>query len=139
MAGPVKVKGLADLRKRIIQMLPRDAVLKQREVNEQNAGDFFDLVESVIPRDRGKLAGTLKKRASLFSPTATEVTIGGPEAPYPLHLAAGHRAADGSHVPPEDFWFAPLYLVKKRTKARSARALNAVVRKFAAEKLAQND
>lgn len=133
-----KVEGMAALRQRILKTLPDAAKKKIAAANEKNATEFRDLVAQIIPRGDPRapnLIDTLEMRPGDKSETAFLVTIGGPEAPYPLHLEGGHRTADGVHVPATPYWNPAKVVLKKRAKRRSATALREAVQITAAGQL----
>ncbi len=123
----VKTKGLGWLLSKI-DRIPAEVQTAIREANEQNALEFMNGVLRIIPREEGKLAGTLVKEPGK-TPLAVRVAIGGPGAPYPAHLEFGHRDGAG-HVPAKPFWFTTLRLNRKRFRAKTARAASAAIKKL---------
>lgn len=133
-----KTEGMAALRKRILETLPKATKDKMREANEKNATEFRDLVARTVPHghpESPNLGQTLTMGPATRSEIGVAVSIGGPEAPYPLHLEAGHRTKQGKHVPGKPFWNPAKQVLKKRAKGRAARALTAAVKITAAGKL----
>lgn len=129
-----RVEGLDSLRERVLRRLPASAKAKVKAANDKNADEFMGLVRRAIPpgedEDGAHLVDTLVKDE--VSETGVSVSIGGPQAPYPLHLEGGHRARDGSHVPAKPGWNPAKRVIRKRAKGRSARAMNAAVKQIAA-------
>lgn len=110
---------------------------KMKGANEASAREFAALVERIVPKgapgenDAARLVDTLEVRpVGGDEGVAVEVTIGGPAAPYPLHLEAGHRAANGEHVPGKPYWNPARRVLRKKLRARAARALNAAVKEL---------
>ena len=120
-----KVKGLEQLLAKFAR-IPGSVQAAARDANDQNALEFMRGVLAVIPREEGKLSGTLTKEAGK-TPTAVKVAIGGPETPYPAHLEFGHRDGKG-HVPAKPFWFTTLRVNRKRFQGRSSRATSKAIR-----------
>jgi hypothetical protein len=131
-----RVEGLDRTRDRVLRRLPAAAREKVKAANDKNADEFMGLVRRAIPavEVEGReihLIDTLVKEE--VSETGFSVSIGGPQAPYPLHLEGGHRAADGSHVPAKPGWNPAKRVIRKRAKGRSARAMNAALKQISAE------
>lgn len=133
MASSARTQGLQAFRQRVISRLPKAARDTIQEANEKSADDMVGTIRRIIPKgdDRApELLSTLEKRPgdAEFGGLGVIVTIGGPNAPYPLHLEAGHKAPDGSHVPPKPFWNPAKQLVSKRHKGRARRALSKAIK-----------
>lgn len=125
-----RTEGLAEFRQRVLQRLPKEAKDQMAKANEKSADEFFSLVERIIPRgddEDGHLADTLVKEA-IPGGVGFKVSLGDAAHPYPLHLEGGHLAADGSHVPPVEFWNAARHQVAKRHKGRASRAISKAVK-----------
>lgn len=102
-----------------------------RKANQANADEFAGRVAAIIPRgdpSNGNLVDTLVVRPGEESETAVLVSIGGPGHIYPLHLEAGHRSKDGTHVPAKPFWNPAKRVMRKRARSRGARALSKAVK-----------
>lgn len=128
MARTARTEGLAKLRATLLARLPSEARAEMRKANEKSADDFMQTIRKIIPEgdaEAPELIDTLAKQN--VDEVAVEVSIGGPSAPYPLHLEAGHKARDGSHVPPKPFWNPAKRVVSKRHKGRAARALRKAI------------
>jgi hypothetical protein len=121
----VKVQGLEALLAKWARV-PESVKANVKAANDRNAEEFMAAVLRIIPREEGKLAGTLEKVAGK-TPTAVKVQIGGPEAPYPAHLEFGHRDGKG-HVPAKPVWFPTLRVNRKRFRGRTARAVSAALK-----------
>lgn len=133
MAG-TKVENLKIWRQRMIGVLPKAARDELREANEKSADQFMETIRRILPvgePERGHLLATLSKRAGdpEFGGLGVIVSLGDAAHPYPLHLEAGHKAADGSHVPPKPFWNPAKRLVSKTHRGRAQRALTKAVKK----------
>lgn len=130
MARSAKVEGLERLRQRVLSRLPAAAKAEIRKANERTAADFMKTVQRIIPKgdpERGHIVDTLRSEPVAAS-TGVAVTIGDAAHPYPLHLEAGHKAPDGSHVPGKPAWNPAKRLARKRHKGRAARALRAAIK-----------
>lgn len=127
-----RVENLDRLKRRALSVLPAQAVQQLKKAHNTNADEFMGLVRQAIPEGDDRrdphLIETLKKEDAAGSTTGVAVSIGGPEAPYPLHLEGGHRTASGSHVPAKPAWNPARQVIRKRAKSRSARAMNAAVK-----------
>jgi len=124
-----KVEGLERLKARV-SALPEKAKAELRVANERNATEFEAMVRSIIPTGdpaNGHLKDSLVKGPGITE-TGVVVTIGGPQAPYPLHLEAGHRNADGTHTPAVPFWNPAKRVLRKKQKGRATRAMNKAVK-----------
>lgn len=124
-----RVEGFERLKARI-KALPEAAKKELKIANERNAAEFEALVRSIIPvgdPENGHLRDSLAKGAG-ETETGVLVTIGGPRAPYPLHLEAGHRNPDGSHTPAVPYWNPSKRVLRKKQKGRASRALNKAVK-----------
>jgi hypothetical protein len=124
-----KVEGLASLRAKMLRLAGPEGERGMRVANERNAKEFTALVARIIPRgdpSNGNLVSTLRQ----YSPggIAQAVEIGGPNMPYPLHLEAGHRMPDGSHVPGKPFWNPAKRVLAKKAKGRAVRAERAAIK-----------
>ncbi|HYC66645.1 HK97 gp10 family phage protein [Brevundimonas sp.] len=125
-----EVQGLKRLQDRT-QRLPEAAREQMRRANEKNASEFKAKVEAIVPHTGDDKGGDLRSTlvmAKTDNDTGYTVSIGGPEAPYPLHLEAGHMGPDGKPVPGKPFWNSAKRVLKKRAAARASRALNAAIR-----------
>jgi hypothetical protein len=102
--------------------------------NKDNANEFASAVARIIPidddphHDGEHLVATLAVTPGKTA-TGTDVTIGGPDAPYPAHLEFGHMD-HGKHVPAKPYWFTTLRVLKARFRARWSRAMNKAVKVF---------
>jgi hypothetical protein len=133
-----KVEGIQAFRQRVLGTLKPEARKLMADANQKNAQEFHDLVAQIVPRGDPKppnLADTLVMRPGDQTSTAFLVSIGGPGAPYPLHLEGGHRTKGGAHVPAEPFWNPAKRVLRNRARRRAQRALNAAVKLTAAQKL----
>lgn len=123
--GRTTVAGLTRLRKRVLDRYPDAAREEIKKANDRNADEFMGLVRRILvkgdPRN-GHLVDTLEKQDG--EDTGVIVTIGGPAAPYPLHLEGGHRAPDGSHVPAKPFWNPAKRVLRPKTRGRASRAMS---------------
>jgi hypothetical protein len=132
-----EVKGLD--RRRSIVLARFKAIQKAniRDANEKNADEFASQVVSAISHTSAELpaAGHVPLeqtvRKEQFGEVGFRVSIGGPQAPYPLHLDAGHMASDGKHVPAQPFWWVTLRLLGSRFRSRRNRAQSAALKAFA--------
>jgi hypothetical protein len=129
-----RTEGLQAFRRKVLERLPAAAKEEMRRANDKSADDMVATVRRVLSGlgdDKApELDSTLEKRPgdAEFGGLGVIVTIGGPNAPYPLHLEAGHKAPDGSHVPPKPFWNPAKRLVSKRHRGRARRALSKAVK-----------
>lgn len=122
-------EGKERFRRRMIERLPQAARAEIEKANDANAEEFMTGVRRIIPRGdpaNGNLVDTLEKRRG--TGTGVIVSIGGPNQPHPLHLEAGHKARDGSHVPPKPFWNPTKRILRKRMQGRASRALTKAVK-----------
>jgi hypothetical protein len=130
VAISAKVEGLERLRARMMALVGPDQEGALLKANTASAREFERLVRSAVPVGDpagGHLVSTLGSRQ--VGPTGVEVSIGEPGSQgYPLHLEAGHRARDGSHVPGKPFWYPAKRLTKKRARSRIVRAERAVIK-----------
>lgn len=128
-----EVLGLKRLQDRT-QRLPELAREQMRRANERNATEFRDKVASIVPHSGDEKGGDLRSTLEMGradradNETGYFVSIGGPEAPYPMHLEAGHMAPGGKKVEAKPFWNPAKQVLKKRARGRAARALNKVVK-----------
>lgn len=120
-----KIHGLEALLKKIAA-IPLSVQAATKKANEQNAREFMQVVAAIIPVESGKLVGTLREGPGK-TPTAVQVSIGGPEAPYPAHLEFGHRTKSG-HTPAKPFWRTTLRVKRKRFRGRTSRAASKAIR-----------
>lgn len=130
------IKGL-DRRLHALQALGPAGIAAVKAANEVNAREFASAVAQVVPvgddekREGARLASTIQVLPGKWS-TSMQVSIGGPEAPYALHLEAGHMTKSGKHVPGRPYWWTTMRLHYRQYRARTARAVNlAVKRAFA--------
>lgn len=127
-----RTEGMDAYRRRMLSLIPERLQANIRDANDKNAEEFMGLVRRIIPKGEpadGNLVETLEKRAG--EGTSVIVTIGGPEAPHPLHLEAGHKNPDGSHTPPKPYWNPAKRVLRKKARGRSARALNKAIKETA--------
>lgn len=127
-----RTEGLRRLSRRA-RILPAVGRAEIAAANDKSADDFVALVRRIIPKgdtEQPELESTLAKQAGSAEDGETGVTvsIGGPQAPYPLHLEGGHRAANGKHVPGRPFWNPARQVTNKRHKSRAARALRKAIK-----------
>jgi len=132
MAKSARTENLQRWRQKVLERFPKAAREAMREANNKSADEMMATVRRIIPEGdelAPELISTLEKRAGdpEFGGLGVMVTIGGPQAPYPLHLEGGHKAPDGSHVPPKPFWNPAKRVTAKRHKGRSARALRKAI------------
>ena len=132
-SGRTTTEGLDQLKAKLLQRLPRAARAQIRLANEKSAAELMSRVLVIIPVDAAgtdgvHLRNSVKRGDFADGDTATFVSVGSAEAPYPAHLALGHRAKDGTHVPGKDFWYAPKRVLRKRVNARMARAMSAAIK-----------
>lgn len=129
MAARVSPADLDRLRAKVLGKLPAAAKSKLKAANVKNADDFFGRVQPLIPREDGSdprrspgtLASTLTKGEQ--GELGAFVALGGPAAPYALHLEAGHRTKNGATVPPKRFWNPVRRLMRKTARSRQTRAI----------------
>lgn len=127
-----RVEGLQRLRQKVLQRFPAEARKAMKDANEKSAQEFAATVRRIIPKGdelAPELDQTLEVRDgdAAFGGLGVLVSIGGPLAPYPLHLEAGHKAPDGSHVPAKPFWNPAKRIVAKKHKGRASRALRKAI------------
>ena len=125
-----EVLGLKRLQDRT-QRLPEAAREQMRKANERNASEFKAKVESIIPHTGDDRGGDLKSTLTMAktdNDTGYTVSVGGPEAPYPMHLEAGHMGPGGKPVPGKPYWYPAKRVLKKRAAGRAGRALNATIK-----------
>lgn len=132
MAG-AKTENLKRWRQKVIAAFPKAAREAMMEANDKSADEFVDTVRRLAPvgdPERGHITDSLVKRQGdpSFGGVGVLVSIGDAAHPYPLHLEAGHKAADGSHVPPDPFWNPAKRLVTKTHTGRAQRALSKAVK-----------
>lgn len=127
-----KTENLKRFRQRVAALLPKAAKDEMLKANNKSADDFVQTLERILPvgdERRGHLKTTLRKRQgdAEFGGLGVIVSLGDEAHPYPFHLEGGHKAPDGSHVPPKPAWNPAKRLVAKRHKGRAARALRKAV------------
>lgn len=130
MAGP-EIQGMSRWQAKIRARLPAALKAEVKAANGKSADEFEKLVRRILPRgdgDDGHLADTLVKEDASGSDTGVQVSIGSPEHPYPLHLEAGHRAKDGTHVAGKPAWNPAQRVLAKRHKGRVNRAANKAIK-----------
>jgi hypothetical protein len=123
-----RVENLARFRTRVLSRFPKAAQDEMKKANRKSAEEFAATVRRIIPKGDAlapELDQTLEIRDG--DQTGVIVSIGGPQAPYPLHLEAGHKAPDGSHVPAKPFWNPAKRLASKKHKGRASRALRKAI------------
>lgn len=128
MARPVRVEGLERLKAKIAR-LPPVAKQKMAKKNEESARLMWGAARVRLDRgdpERGHLEDTLRVEKGQTE-TGYLVRVGGPGQPYPLSLEAGHKAPDGSHVPPQPFWYPAKAEVAKKHKRGMGTLLDEVV------------
>jgi hypothetical protein len=127
-----RTEGLRRLRQKVLERLPAAAREEMRRANDRSADEFEATVRRALnglgDDQAPELESTLEKRPGDPGEVGVIVSIGGPQAPYPLHLEAGHKARDGSHVPPKPFWNPSKAVVSKRHRGRARRALSKAVK-----------
>lgn len=131
-----RTENLQRWRQKVLSRFPESARQAMREANEKTADEFVAKVRQIIPKgddSAPELEDTLQKRSGdpAYGGLGVIVSIGGPEAPYPMHLEGGHKAPDGSHVPPKPFWNPAKRVIAKRHRGRTARALRKAVQSIA--------
>jgi hypothetical protein len=122
--------GLARWRTKVLQRFPAAVHENIKAANQQNATEFKDQVLAGIAHGDGTLEATVKLEP--VGEVGFKVSVGGPEAPYPLHLDAGHMTPAGVHVPAKPFWYVARRLLRKRFRARAARARTKAIHAVAA-------
>lgn len=128
-----KVEGLQRFRQKVLDRFPKAAKDEMRGANQKSAEEFAATVQRSLSGLGDELAPELVSTLQVrhgdpdFGGLGVLVTIGGPEAPYPLHLEAGHKARDGSHVPAKPYWNPAKRTLSKRHKNRGARALRKAI------------
>jgi hypothetical protein len=100
----------------------REALLRAQVTK---ADLFMGKILSVIPKEHGELAATVKADET---ETGAMVAVGGPEAPYPLHLDAGHLGPGGVHVAAVPFYYVSRRALKKKFASIDAASVNKAVR-----------
>lgn len=124
-----RTEGLERLQARIAK-LSQAARDQMARANERNAQEFHDKVEAIVPHTGDDVGGDLRATLKMEkgeTETGYIVSIGGPEAPYPLHLEAGHIGPDGKNVPATPFWYPARRVLRKRAQGRRTRALKQAV------------
>lgn len=128
MARGARTLGLERLKAKIAR-LPPAAKARMAKANEQSAGDMAGTARLLLKRGDpkgGHLEDTIRVEKG-ETETGYLTRVGGPGQPYPLHLEAGHKAADGSHVPPQPFWYPAKRKWAKAHKRKMGRVLQAAV------------
>ncbi len=116
--------------KRRIEKLSDAAKTKMEKANALNSAEFEAKVNAIIPHTGDAKGGDLKAtltRERGETETGWKVSIGGPGAPYPLHLEAGHMGPGGKPVPAKPFWNPAKRVLRKRAEGRRNRALKQAV------------
>jgi hypothetical protein len=129
-----KLVGIEEFRAKVLGRLKTEGRVQIRAANEANADEFVNQVSSSISHtterrtdaDHVPLEQTLVKEP--LGEVGFKVSIGGENAPHPLHLDAGHMTPDGKHVPAFPFWAISRRFLASRRKSRLARAQNAAVK-----------
>lgn len=124
-----RVEGLERLKARIAK-LSEAARARMTSANEKNAQEFHDKVAAIVPQTNDKYGGDLKATLTMEkgeTETGFLVSIGGKEAPYPLHLEVGHVGPDGKKVPATPFWYPAKRVLKRRAQGRRNRSLKQAV------------
>jgi hypothetical protein len=133
MARSSRTEGIKKFVQQVASRLPAAAKAQLKAANEKSADEFVSTLERILPvgdERRGHIRDTLKKRDGdpEFGGVGVLVSLGDAAHPYPLHLEAGHKAADGSHVPGKPAWNPAKRIVAKKHKARIARAANKAIK-----------
>jgi len=127
----IKAANLARMRARVLALAGPESEAAMLKANTGRAKLMAQTVRSALPRGdpaNGNLVDTLASH--VISSTGVEVAIGGPGAPYPLHLEVGHRARDGTHVRGKPFWFPAKRVTKKSSLSRIVRVERAAIKKI---------
>lgn len=123
-----RTEGLERLKARIAG-LPAAAKAKMRLANEDSARFMWGSVRIALKRGDpkgGHLEDTVRVEKGQTE-TGYLTKVGDAAHPYPLHLEGGHKAPDGSHVPPNPFWNPARKRALKRHKSKMKPLLQAVV------------
>lgn len=127
-----KTQGLDKLRRKLLSQIPSNLKAAMAEANATNAAEFTSKVAGILPTDEGDLLATLTNEPE--GEIGRKVAIGGPSAPYPLHLDAGHIDADsGAHVPAKPYWFVVRRTLRKRFRGRNSRAVSKALKAAATD------
>lgn len=129
-----EVKGLEEWKAAILGRLVPVAKERIRQANSESADDLVEQVREAIshttpPKEAEghvPLEQTLRKED--HGEVGFRVSVGGPEAPYPLHLDAGHMARDGTHVEAQPFWYVSLRFLSRSRRNRRTAAHRAAVK-----------
>lgn len=128
MAKRARVEGLERLKAKIAR-LPPTAKKNMTDLNQDSARRMRNAAMVRLDRgdpQRGHLEDTLRVEKGQTE-TGFLVRVGGQGQPYPLHLEAGHKAPDGSHVAPRPFWYPAKRETLKRHKAQMKHVLDETV------------
>lgn len=128
MARGAKTEGLDRLKAKVAR-LPAAAKARMADLNFDSARRMSNTARILLTRgdpERGHLEDTLRVEKGQTE-TGYLTKVGGPGHPYPLHLEAGHKASDGSHVSPQPFWYPAKRLQLKRHKQQMKSVLDATV------------
>jgi hypothetical protein len=125
-----RTEGLDKLRRKLVSQLPEGMRKNIRDANLKNAQEFKAKVLAIIPEDHGDLAASLTSED--VGDIGVKVSIGGPTAPYPLHLEAGHiDARTGEHVPAKPYWFPAKRVLRRRFTNRISRGVTKAIKDLA--------
>jgi hypothetical protein len=132
---------------RKVLALPDVVAKAAAKANNDNALDFMQQAAARIPKSSSDdhegaraehLINSLQKTSGggpgwsgdgqRQTGLAVTVSIGGPEAPYPMHLEGGHMAKNGKHVPGKPFWFPTIRVNKRKWKARRSSTVRAAIK-----------
>lgn len=132
-----KVEGLQRFRAKVLQRFPQAAHTEIKAANQKNADEFARTVKRSLSGLGDEKAPELESTIEVrdgdagYGGLGVLVSIGGPEAPYPMHLEGGHRTSSGTHVPAKPFWNPAKRAMAKKAKSRAGRALNKAVKAMA--------
>lgn len=134
----VKIKGRSSLQRKLAA-LPQVAKDEIRKALAQSAREITDLAESLVPKDSGKLAGSIgwtwgdapKGSMVLAQGSAGELTVtvyaGDDEAFYARWVEFGQQK-----MAAQPFFFVSYRALRKRAKSRIKRAQTKAAKKVAA-------
>jgi len=130
----LNVKGSAELQRRIAA-LPAEMIAHLKPAVERGANDMAGKLRSIAPvSDLEGHPGELK--ASIHTePGRHELSVAvivdardAAGKAYPAHVEYGHRTKGGVHVPAVRFFWVTYNVLKKRIRARMARAVTAAAK-----------
>jgi hypothetical protein len=128
MARSGRVEGFERLKAKISR-LPAAAKKRMSDANHDAARRQVNAARIRIdrgPHEHGHLEETLKVVEGQTE-TGWYATVGGGEQDYPLSLEGGHKAPDGTHVPPNPFWYPSRRDALARHKREGKAILDATV------------